>query len=469
MADKNDPKVQALAGSSILQQNDQTIQSATGRPATDDQLRASWLLGGQGAAALLTHPDTPISQLLTPGAIAGNRTILSPNMTGAQALQSVSDYYNTKAGMGPSAMMAGGSPSGRLANAQSTQAGDPASQGASIGINSDEIMSMAKKLGYQPVTSMMGPGDKYIAMGLGMLGGRTMADSMKNAGDAFQSVRGQDLGAVSQQNKNAMELAQVGINDTRLAQQLHMQQQEMGIKTQQLGIDNKRADATIAHNTVLEGLTYGKLLNSNERVNGGAAAAALSAKQAGNDAEEIIDGGMEARIKAPQLDAMQQLLSSGQASTGPGIAAAKRAVANYFGVQVAGANPDVGQLMGSIMSQERGSGIMGKNMRTQREFNTVMEGMATMDKSPAALTQVVTGIQRLNAMKAKLGDAWGALPPAQQTQFRRDPDALSSWRNQVLDQWSRDVSSTGLYDQNVPGKVGAPVTDPHTGLSFTLH
>lgn len=233
MADKNDPKVQALAGRSILASNDATFQSVVGRPATDGELQASWLLGGKGAASLAAHPNEPIYNYLTPGAIANN-PMLRGGMTGSQALQAVNAYYAGKGGGGvPSS-----SPSGNLAAAQ-TAMQSPGAQAGDVGINPDEIMRIATKLGYKPTEGVTGPGDKFISMGLGMLGGRTMADSFKNAGEAFKDSRGQDISMREHQNANALGMAQVGINDARLGQTARMQ--EANYKLSQSKLDQQIA------------------------------------------------------------------------------------------------------------------------------------------------------------------------------------------------------------------------------------
>ena len=94
------------------QRNAATISAATGKPATNDQVVIAHLLGGGGAAAILSHPDDPISKHLSADAIANNKGPLpgGPNMTGAEAAQSIANYYAKARGESPGVFAGPGAP-----------------------------------------------------------------------------------------------------------------------------------------------------------------------------------------------------------------------------------------------------------------------------------------------------------------------------------------------------------------------
>jgi hypothetical protein len=99
------------------QRNAATIQAATGKPATNDQVTMAHLLGGGGAAAILANPNDPISKHLSPNAISGNGGPNGPlpggpNMTGAEAAQTIPAYYARAAGKSPGAFAGPGAPVG---------------------------------------------------------------------------------------------------------------------------------------------------------------------------------------------------------------------------------------------------------------------------------------------------------------------------------------------------------------------
>lgn len=354
------------------------------------------------------------------------------------------------------------SPSGNLAAAQGAMQGNPKAleaQGTDIGIHPDEIMQMAAKLGYQPTTNFTQPGDKLIAMGLGMMGGRTMADSFKGAGEAFQGMRGQDLGIQEKQNSNALSLAQVGINDARLGQQMRMQQAQNSLQ-------NRKLDQQIEYqNGILKDRDQ-NTQNQTNRVNGvisGATpAAAAGAKEATADVQEIMDGQQQGTMQMQKINQIQKLLDSGQVSPGPtGAAQMKTALGNLLGVPINGADPNANQLLQQAISSTRGSGIMGKNMRTQREFDTVMQGLINFDKQgPEAMGQVLTSLKNIAQMRIQAGQEFYKLPADQQMTMRRDPIAASKFMQDQTDKWSETVNKGGGMYQS---------KDPNTGLGFTIH
>jgi hypothetical protein len=100
-------------------------------------------------------------------------------------------------------------------------------EGTSIGIDPGEMMKLATALGYKPVDTDAVGNRNLIAMGLGMMGGRTYADSMKNAAGIMNDGNNALLGVQEKQNSNALSLAQVGINARRADAQLAMQGRRM--------------------------------------------------------------------------------------------------------------------------------------------------------------------------------------------------------------------------------------------------
>lgn len=348
-----------------------------------------------------------------------------------------------------------GSPSGNLQSAQNAMGGGLSNQADAIGINPDEIMSMATKLGYKPTDNLTGPGDKYIAMGLGMMGGRTMADSFKNAGEAYQGMRGQDIAMREKQNSNAMSMAQVGINDARMNQQMRMQ-------AAQNALGNRRADQQQVYQNAMLGIKQEGQANATARVDGTAAANIAGAKEASADVQELMDGQQAGTLQMQKIDQVQKLLTSGQVSPGPtGAAQMKTALGNLLGVSINGADPNANQMLQQAISSARGSGIMGKNMRTQKEFDTVMQGMLNFDKQgPEAMGQVLNSLRNISDQRIQAGQAFYKLPQDQQTKMRRDPVVVGKFMQDQADKWSQTMNQGGgMYTAK----------DPTTGLGFTIH
>jgi hypothetical protein len=345
----------------------------------------------------------------------------------------------------------------RLALAQSMQGG-----------GGNDIASQLRAVGLNPSTMM---GNPLLALGAGLAGKRTLGEGISAAAGNLNQLYQQrgDLG---------FKLAQMGLENKRLDNQMAYQNDVLGIRQAAMAKPTGAPFQLEAGNPALppgaspgwfqhDGL--GRLVpsgapasnvNSDPNRKGQQVAATTAAKDAAQDADEINAGAIEAQQKQPILDQAMKMVQSGQTSSGPGLAALKRNMANYLGISITGTDPNDTQTLTSALSQLRGSGIMGKNMRTQREFNTVMEGLPNMDQSQQTQTNILTALQNINRLKMQMGTAWQGLDDQTRSALRTDPDKLSAWQSQQVQTWAKGVEGGGgIYKQ----------TDPNTGLGFTIH
>jgi hypothetical protein len=449
---------------------------ATGIPTSSGRAQGMWqFMPGTAKQYGLANPNDPVQS--TDAAMHYLSDLATKN--GGDWEKAVAQYGTFSTGQGEQQDAAAregfrqfiGSGGPTLAATQSESVGSP-SQGTSLTPEQHQQANELAAVGlpYNPMQAFS-PGDKYIAMGMGMMGGHTFADSMKGGLQGWQGERQMEAAAGNQANDLAMRRQQYGLENKRLDQQMSYENAMLGYRNrpQQAGQPVNMGTAEQPQWMQPFKTADGKLVfeptgapasNTNANQKPGIASLTNQVKDANEDANQIIDSANEAKTKQPILDAAQSLVASGQGGSGPGLDKVKRDIANYLGVPINGTNPVTSQQLQAAVSQLRGSGIMGKNMRTQREFNTVMEGLANMDQRPEVLGGVLQGLRNINALKIQMGDAWQQLGSSKQQQMRQSPDAMGAWTGQQIDTWSNGVSKKGgIFAQQ----------DPNTGLGFTIH
>ena len=356
---------------------------------------------------------------------------------------------------------------------QSEPVGGGATQGASGGMSGDPLAFMSQVKGMLPygnAQTTMPPGYKLLALAGGILSGNSLSQGLGKGLGAMTQMEQADIANKRAANAQTIQLANIGL----LGRYRNALMQNAANR---VGIQQENANAhQQSVNQAGQGLEnrYNPALQA--QIAAGKTTAVEPAKENAEDIDNMLETGANAPARAMQIQQLQQLLP--QAGTGPGLAAMKRGIANYFGVDlssIGGPNASSAQLAAAIQSQLRGSGIMGKNMRTQREFNTVMEGLPNMDQNPQTAASVINGLKAFNDFNQQAAQAWLQLPQSQRQELRGDQDKFQAWRMGQLQDWRQQVEKNGgIYgsgNASAPASQPAaqsPVTGSYNGLKYSF-
>jgi hypothetical protein len=324
-----------------------------------------------------------------------------------------------------------GSQGARLQQAQSLLGNGNSDSGDA---DSDRFASYMNSPMMQQMASLMRPtpSQQMAALASGLLSGPTFGMGL---GKGLAN-----LNQLSQQNRESqMQRANIGMQGMYRDALLGYRGVAAGQKQEQIDQGNTRLGQNQSK------INFQQSPTAQAAVAGAKASATTGAKDNAEDIDSMIEGGQAAPGRQETLNQIQQALP--QAGTGSGMRALRRDVANFLGVDMSNSDQlDQQQYVQSLESQVRGSGIMGKNMRTQREFNTVFEGLLNPNMDPATGQKVLNSRQNINQFQTQLYNEWGQLSPDQQKQMRADPDAYNSWyRAQSNDFFARVDKQGGLY------------------------
>lgn len=224
-ADRSNANANTVATNWLADQNATKIRGVTGVQPTVGQVAAAHLLGGQGAAALLAHPNDPISNYLEPSAISGNARILRPDMTGAEAVNAVERYYASGATSGGGGG-GGGSPAGIFTGATTSQ---PVSSGIMPPMPASDVVEPPAYSPWRTLTNV----------GLGILGG-TSPNAGTNIGRG--ALHGVEISDKEKQAEATQALARQQASASNM------------FRKAQLTLEGARADQTERHQTTDENL-----------------------------------------------------------------------------------------------------------------------------------------------------------------------------------------------------------------------
>jgi hypothetical protein len=479
-ADIRNPDAQRAATAWLGSQTDAAFQSQLKRPATDAELTAGHFFGPAGAAALAANPTAnsyDVLRQVEPNTVdavfANNKSLIRPTMSAGDALQlAITHFTGGKPGAGT--MVAGpGAPTGSATPAQAA----PDQSGLLGGIPPFQMP-------YDKSQMQMPGGTKLLALAAGLLSGRSFGQGLGQGLANLTNVQAQDLAnkreinsqGLQAYNANLMNLyrSQMAGNSTiRTEQQGNSPLGQPVVSKDAQGNEIVVQPLKNGQMMPLPGLTPSLLRTALANDTGHQATltaaktgAAAEAKDTQQDVDQMLEAGQNTQLNNQRITALQSLVPS--AGTGPGLLAAKRQIATYFGVDIGNTNPDSAGLAQTIMSQTRGGGFMGKNMRTQREFNTIMEGLVNMDQRPEVLTSVVNGLQNLNGFQQHAYNDWLGLPQDQQKAMRGDQDKYQTWLRSETNDWAAQMDKNGgMYGTgSQPGASAAPATSAPTNRSY---
>jgi len=390
---------------------------------------------------------------------------------GGDLEQAIGDYGTFSTGQGAQADMA-------ARNGFREFMGQGPIQGPTIATNS-EVPSGAPpgmsgppdlsniKLPYPGDETQLPRGNKLLALAAGILSGRTMGEGLGKGLQNLNALSMADITNKRAANSQAIQLAQIGALNNYRAQMAKFAAGRLAV--QQAGVPIRQEQASTSLQRMLNTTTpEGVAANATARTG-----ANQTTKENVEDIDRLYNDAADAQTRAPQIEAMRQLLGSGQVATGPGLASFKRQLSNFFNVDL-GSDPTQTQLTGAVASQLRGTSAFAKNMRNVKEFNSLMEGLTTTDlQNPQAMGRLVNGIDNLNQLKLQLGSDWRSLPPQQQAAMRGNQDTYQNWFQTEVSNWRQGLDKKGGFyglgmaapNASQPAAPGT-VTGAYNGIQY---
>lgn len=207
MSRKNDPNMQNKVMQAFTQQNVDFLNS-NGLPVTNGSVYLSHFLGAGGAKNVLSAPDnTPISQVVSPEALAANKSIFGKAPT-VGALKNWAEAVQGPTGSAPSSAM-------QTAMGSSTPPADAPAPGA------QETSQQTGQAGFAVPDAPQSDMDKFLSGGPGALFGApqqgwNMGDALTGAGVAMMA-RDNPSGAAAL--ASALRYSQKGQQPTKQAVQ----------------------------------------------------------------------------------------------------------------------------------------------------------------------------------------------------------------------------------------------------------
>jgi hypothetical protein len=405
MKDKNNPQAQLHASNWLLRQNDQQMQAGLGRPVTDGELNSSYMLGPNGATALLKNPTANAYDTLKniePGTVdavfSGNGGVINKNMTGAEAVTAIGNFYaNGGQTHGGGGGRAGGggpgggqsqsvigadftsdqSPSARLAAAQ--QAMQPG------GGNGNFDLSFMNDPGFQQLAQMMKPSpfQQIEAVAGGLLQGPGLA----GLGKGLESMN-----QLNMQGRQTMgQLANMGLENERFAQM-------MGYRNAQLGQNQEKVDQgwgrlNQGDQRIAQGDTRlaQQAQSITNRASGANAYGSETGKTSGEDYNELQEGAQTDALARENITGAIQELQRNPGMFGPTAQAAAQRTLAMWGLG------DPGQLQAyqkmtadqqSKYLESATGGHMGSVLRSFGSQKMFAQAVAHADTDPSAAQYV---------------------------------------------------------------------------------
>lgn len=307
---------------------------------------------------------------------------------------------------------------------------DAIQQGAAVGLNPQDMMGLATSLGYKPIDTQAFNNRSLIAMGLALMGGRTWADSAKNAAGVMDSSNNAMLGVQEHQNQNALSLAQVGLADKRMAMQMGMEGARIAAMDRErpMGPATMQADGTYG-TTMYNPVTQGtRVVQTGTPATTGTQYLKDNMKQ---QAELQAEGEAGAKNMA-NFNTLQKLTQDPSTAAGPGIVnEAKRAIgmalpgsgigANASGVQLA-------QMLTKEFQSDAAGTMRGLGLRNQREFDTFVGQAAKIDTDPAAAAAMAKPMLENSKQDYQAWQDWQAQDPATMSQRLHTLNGVNTFR-----------------------------------------
>lgn len=504
MADKLNPQAQNAALQWETTRNVGSLRSALGTDPTYGQVYAAHFLGEHGAVATLTaDPNAPFVKSYKDAwaAAAANPSILNSNMTNAQALASIDQYFKTARGNGnPAGATAAGTQyagPGAPSDQQDTTAPRVQLPGwLTNGLPNVGVQDLAQNLQTKP-----NPADLYLAIGAGLSGAPTLA---KGFGAATQNVLGLNQ---KYQDRNA-DLLRSQQNAALTGAQIQMQAQRIMPKAMgqpYLGPDGKMYQKMISPATGLPfDVPVGGVTTQQQRVAQGDRRLDQGDQRLGlqGSAQDIarqrldldrqrtdaaIDGttaGNTAQAKANIKDVQELYGSVGRANEalqdiadlqavldkeGPkGLTGSsyfdrlKRTMALTLGVNIAGVSPTGLNIAEKTMADLRNNGTMtltkGSVPRSARELDMLQAQFGQSLTNPDALRVILARARDAANNTLSTAQAWDQITADGQSKQALAPYAgnFSAWRAAHESRTYRDRGATGDY-----GTTPDPVVQPN--------
>jgi len=294
----------------------------------------------------------------------------------------------------------------RLALAQSMQGGG------------NDIASQLRAIGLNPSTMM---GNPLLALGAGLAGKRTLGEGISAAAGNLNQLYMQrgDLG---------FKLAQMGLENKRLDNQMAYQNELLGVRDKQLGQGQQRIDNTAANQQA-------QRQQAQQRIDYTTSGGAMSFKDNLKESQEIDQEGEEAAKQLGTYANWQKLAQSGQAGIGAGVMAEmKRRLATNFpqlGIGPNTSDMQVADIMGKLWQQDSVQAMKGTGLRTQREFEVFQKSAPSLSTNPDAAAAAAGAM--VNSANADLAayKAWHD-PNTNQADIMHQTNGVANFRSRFV-------------------------------------
>jgi hypothetical protein len=413
MADKNNPQAQFHASQWTLQNNDRQLQTALGRPVTDGELNASYMLGPNGATALLKNPTANAYDTLKaiePGTVdqvfSGNGGVINKDMTGAEAVTAISNFYanggQTHGGGGgrPGGGGSGGGQPQAVIGADFTADQSPSVrlQQAQNALNPQSLMDYLSQPGMQQLAKMMRPSqsEQLLALGAGLLGGPTLGRGLGRGAENLLQLN-------MQGRQNYGELANMANQDL-------YRQAMLGNAAGRLGVAQQNAD--IHQQTANQGSQRVQIAqqNANAANSGQRAFNAKMGQEGAEGYNELMDGTEQDTQALSEIQQAEKIAQTNPSMLGPGLAAQAQREAMNLGL----ADPAKLQAYQKMTADQRmeylqnATGGHVGGIRSNAELENIGKAVANAQTDPkAAMYLMEMQKAQIQARMAARADAQG--------------------------------------------------------------
>lgn len=462
MADKNKTPVQMAAGRWYLAHTDDEFNHRLGRPASDNELQASWMFGPVGAAALAANPTAnayDVLRSLDPKTVdkvfdQNQSTGLKRSMSAGDALQTVATYYQNKVG-------GSGAPGAGTQVADAGNVKTDAALGGPSRQNQFDPSATTPFSSPYPNAYQRRPGADLLALASGLLAGPNFGQGLSKGLQAMIGVQQQDREAEMKANTEAAQLYRLGIDDKYRNALI----KQMGVKADQkdtsLGIDQQKANNGTASVDVRRQAIQNQQQAILARLDPAVAARLSQSKTAAVDAEKDINGIMQAQpsdqAALADVDEALKLSRDNPQFQGPTLLARGQRALTEMGI--IGNASDLQALQKAEtdqrnrMLQSLTGGHVG-GIRSNAELTNLSKAVADVSTSPAAA-------QWIMQMQKRQLEATQAWREEYAQRLQDDPDTITGRQYAVTkSKFFSDYNADHPMPAYNPAGQSAPASTP---------
>lgn len=396
-ADRLKPEAQQAAALWNMARNDGQLKSSLGRPVSDGELGAAWLLGPKGATAFIQNPTANAYDLYSQvtskkyadAAFGANGDRLVKTDTAGQTLGKIASYYH----LDGSPVVGGGADaqSPTAAPAAATPPPNDAAAAPAQGAPSG-MAALYAKYGIQPMSAT----DEGLALAGGLLSGPTFGAGLGKGLQALAAMRQQERTNGIQAAHLDATLQQLGImGNYRGAQITHMGNQDV-TATGKLGVAQQNADTNVQNAGAKAAGVDLNVKRLDSQLSGATAQGAVMGKDAGTDMQHLQDTVEEDQAALQDANAARQMIQGHPELLGTTIKAKLARAMTSAGLI---GDPNDLSVGGKAMTAGRNEYIREQSNahsfpRSNAELNNVGSAVPSLETNPQAADWLLQSSQR---------------------------------------------------------------------------